>query len=75
VETRGSKLFVDDAISSIEAIRSQALWRKHEANIGMLAIDHLQLLKSEAMPGRSRKHVVAEIMSGLRSLARELDIA
>ena len=74
VETRGSKLFVDDAISSIEAIRAQALRRKHEDNIGLLAIDHLQLLKSEAWHGGSRKREVAEIMSGLRSLARELGI-
>lgn len=75
MEMLSSKLFVDDAISSIEAIRAQAIQRKHDDNIGFLAIDHLQLLKSDSMQaGASRKRAIAEILSGIRSLARELGI-
>jgi replicative DNA helicase len=74
-DLHGAPLIVNDSVFTIEGLRDEARRRKDEDNIGFLAVHHLQMLRSDAMPvGSSRKRMVAEILSGLKSLARELRI-
>jgi replicative DNA helicase len=72
-DTRGAPLIVNDTLFTIEALCDEARRRKEQDNIGFLAIDHLQLLRSDSMQAKtSRKRQVAKIMCRLKSLSREL---
>jgi replicative DNA helicase len=74
-DTRGAPLIVYDTLLTIEALCAEARRLKEQDDIGFLAIDHLQLLRSDSMQAKtSRKRMVAEIMCRLKSLARELHI-
>lgn len=71
-----SQIFIDDTPSlSIMAMRAKARRLKRQHNIGMIAIDYLQLMRSESKRAQeNRQQEVAEISSGLKALAKELKI-
>lgn len=71
-----AKVFIDDTPAlSIMALRAKARRLKKQHNIGMIAIDYLQLLKSESKAAeQSRQNEVAEISQGVKALAKELEL-
>ncbi|MGB0992405.1 MAG: replicative DNA helicase [Akkermansiaceae bacterium] len=70
------KLFIDDTPSiSINELRAKARRKKKEADIQLIAIDYLQLMRSNSKQAQnSREREVAEISAGLKALAKELKI-
>jgi replicative DNA helicase len=75
-EIAASKMFVDDTPGlSIDTLRAKARRRKREDNIGFIAIDYLQLLKSGSKQAQnSREREIGEISAGIKGLAKELGI-
>lgn len=75
-EIRNCKLFIDDTPSiTINELRAKARRKKKEADIKVIAIDYLQLMRSTSKQAQnSREREVAEISAGLKGLAKELDI-
>jgi replicative DNA helicase len=75
-ETLAAKLFVDDTAGiSINALRAIARRQKKEHNIGLIAIDYLQLLKSGSKQAlNSREREISEISAGIKGLAKELGV-
>ena len=75
-EIAESKLFVDDTAGIlIDTLRAKARRRKREDNIGFIAIDYLQLLKSGSKQAQnSREREIGEISAGIKALAKELSI-
>ncbi len=71
-----SKLFIDDTPNiSINELRAKARRKKREDNIQIIAIDYLQLMRSRTRQAEnSREREIAEISSGIKGLAKELDI-
>lgn len=65
-------LFLDDtpAINTLE-IRARARRLKREANLGLIVVDYLQLMRGH---GESREQEIAEISRSLKALAKELDV-
>ena len=70
------KLFIDDTPSiSINELRAKARRKKKESDIQVIAIDYLQLMRSNSKQAQnSREREVAEISAGLKALAKELEI-
>lgn len=75
-EIASSKLFVDDTAGIlIDTLRAKARRRKREDNIGFIAIDYLQLLKSGSKQAQnSREREIGEISAGIKALAKELGL-
>jgi replicative DNA helicase len=75
-EVASSKMFVDDTPGIlIDTLRAKARRRKREDNIGFIAIDYLQLLKSGSKQAQnSREREIGEISAGIKGLAKELGI-
>jgi replicative DNA helicase len=75
-EIAASKLFVDDTPGlMIDTLRAKARRRKREDNIGFIAIDYLQLLKSGSKQAQnSREREIGEISAGIKGLAKELGL-
>lgn len=75
-EIKACKLFIDDTPSiSINELRAKARRKKKEADIKVIAIDYLQLMRSNSKQAQnSREREVAEISAGLKGLAKELEI-
>ncbi|MEP4076929.1 replicative DNA helicase [Haloferula sp.] len=75
-EVASAKLWVDDTAGiPIETLRAKARRRKREDNIGLIAIDYLQLLKSNSkQAANSREREIGEISAGIKALAKELNI-
>lgn len=75
-EIASSPLFIDDTSGlSILQVRARArrLWQQHQ--IKLLVIDYLQLLHSETRRAKdNRQQEIAEISSGIKALAKELEI-
>ena len=71
-----SHIYIDDTPSlSIMAMRAKARRLKRQHHIGMIAVDYLQLMRSESKRAQeNRQQEVAEISSGLKALAKELNI-
>ena len=71
-----AKLFIDDTPGiSINELRAKARRRKIEDDIGFIAIDYLQLLRSRTRQAEnSREREVAEISAGIKNLAKELNL-
>ena len=76
-------LYIDDASdSTMMQIRAKARrWRNDKAifpngGMGIIAVDYLQMVKGERGDGReqNREREVAMISSGLKGLAKELDV-
>ena len=70
------KLFIDDTAGiSINELRAKARRKKKEEDIQVIAIDYLQLMRSNSKQAQnSREREVAEISAGLKGLAKELNI-
>ncbi len=75
-EIASAKMFVDDTPGIlIDTLRAKARRRKREDNIGFIAIDYLQLLKSGSKQAQnSREREIGEISAGIKGLAKELGI-
>lgn len=75
-EIKNCKLFIDDTPGiSINELRAKARRKKKEEDIKVIAIDYLQLMKSNSKQAQnSREREVAEISAGLKGLAKELEI-
>ncbi len=70
------KIYIDDTPSlSIMALRAKARRMKKQFGIDLIAIDYLQLMRSESKRAQeNRQQEVAEISAGLKALAKELRI-
>ena len=75
-EIASAKIWVDDTAGiPIETLRAKARRRKREDNIGLIAIDYLQLLKSNSkQAANSREREIGEISAGIKALAKELKV-
>ena len=71
-----SKFFIDDTPGlSILELRAKARRLKSQHDIAAIFIDYLQLLRSTSKRAQdSRQLEIAEISSGLKSLAKELNV-
>ena len=67
-------MYIDDtpAISVLE-LRAKARRLKTTANIGMIVVDYLQLMRSGTRT-ENRQQEISEISRSLKSLSRELDV-
>lgn len=68
-----TKLFIDDtpAISVLE-MRAKSRRLKKEHNLGMIIVDYLQLMRSDATESRERE--ISDISRSLKALAKELNV-
>ena len=75
-EIKNCKLIIDDTPGiSINELRAKARRKKKEEDIQVIAIDYLQLMRSNSKQAQnSREREVAEISAGLKGLAKELNI-
>lgn len=75
-EIGASNLIIDDTAGiPIDTLRAKARRQKRENDIGLIAVDYLQLLKSNSRQAmNSREREIGEISAGLKGLAKELDI-
>ena len=75
-EIASAKIWVDDTAGiPIGTLRAKARRRKREDNIGLIAIDYLQLLKSNSkQAANSREREIGEISAGIKALAKELKV-
>jgi replicative DNA helicase len=69
-------LFIDDTPSlAIGDLRAKARRKKREEDIQLIAVDYLQLMRSNSRQASdSREREIAEISSGLKAIAKELGI-
>lgn len=76
-EVRNSNLIIDDTASiSISELRAKArrVMRDH-GKLGAIGVDYLQLMRSHTKQAQnSREREIAEISSGLKALAKELEV-
>jgi replicative DNA helicase len=72
----GSQLFIDDTPAlTIESFRAKAIRLKKLHKIELIVIDYIQLMRLSAeKKGMNREQEVSRISSGLKSVAKELDI-
>ena len=75
-EIRNSKLFLDDTPGiSIDEVRAKARRLKREKDIGLIAIDYLQLMRSHSRQAQnSREREISEISAGVKGIAKELKL-
>jgi replicative DNA helicase len=71
-----AKLFIDDTPGlSIMQLRARARRMHQQHGIKLFVIDYLQLLNSTAARAKeSRQQEIADISSGIKALAKELDV-
>jgi replicative DNA helicase len=71
----GSPLFIDDSSGlSILQLRAKARRMHQQFNIKLFVIDYLQLLHSTARRAENRQQEIADISSGIKALAKELNV-
>ena len=72
----GAKLFIDDSAGlSILQLRARARRMAQQHGIKLFVIDYLQLLNSTARRAQeNRQQEIADISSGIKALAKELDV-
>lgn len=75
-ELANAPLFIDDTPSlTIGDLRAKARRKKREDDIQLIAVDYLQLMRSNSKQASdSREREIAEISSGLKAIAKELKI-
>jgi replicative DNA helicase len=69
-------IFIDDSSDTSPIIlkaKCRRLMRERNANLGLIIIDYLQLMRA-ARPGESREKEIAEISRSLKALAKELKV-
>jgi replicative DNA helicase len=70
-----SPLFIDDSSGmSILQLRAKARRMWQQSGIKLFVIDYLQLLHSTSRRAENRQQEISEISSGLKSLAKELNV-
>lgn len=71
-----AQILIDDTPGlSVLEMRAKARRLKKAADIGLVAIDYLQLMKSHSKKAQDNRQVeVAEISAGLKALAKELSV-
>ena len=71
-----SEIFIDDTSGlSILELRAKARRLKQKHNIELIVIDYLQLLRSPSKRAQDNRQIeIAEISSGIKALAKELNI-
>jgi replicative DNA helicase len=70
-----SPLFIDDSSGlSILQLRAKARRMHQQYGIKLFVIDYLQLLHSTARRAENRQQEIADISSGIKSLAKELNV-
>jgi replicative DNA helicase len=70
-----SPLFIDDSSAlSILQLRAKARRMSQQYGIKLFVIDYLQLLHSTARRAENRQQEIADISSGIKSLAKELNV-
>ena len=71
-----SSMHIDDTAGlSILELRAKSRRMKDAHGIGLIVIDYLQLLKSPSRRGQENRQIeIAEISSGIKALAKELQI-
>jgi replicative DNA helicase len=71
----GSPLFIDDSSGlSILQLRAKARRMHQQYHVQLFVIDYLQLLHSTARRAENRQQEIADISSGLKALAKELNV-
>lgn len=71
----GSPLFIDDSSGlSILQLRAKARRMHQQYNIKLFVIDYLQLLHSTSRRAENRQQEIADISSGVKALAKELNV-
>ncbi|HKD37716.1 MAG TPA: DnaB-like helicase C-terminal domain-containing protein, partial [Pirellulales bacterium] len=68
--------FIDDSSDTSPIVlkaKCRRLMRERNANLGLIIVDYLQLMRS-ARPGESREKEIAEISRSLKALAKELQV-
>ncbi len=75
-EMSNMPFYIDDTPAlSISGLRTRARRLQRTANVKLLVVDYLQLLRgSSAMSQNNRVQEVSEITQGLKAIAKELDI-
>lgn len=69
-------IFIDDSSDTSPIVlkaKCRRLMRERNANLGLIVVDYLQLMRS-ARPGESREKEIAEISRSLKALAKELKV-
>jgi len=69
-------IFIDDSSDTSPIVlkaKCRRLMRERHANLGLIIVDYLQLMRS-ARPGESREKEIAEISRSLKALAKELRV-
>jgi replicative DNA helicase len=69
-------IFIDDSSDTSPIVlkaKCRRLMRERNANLGLIIIDYLQLMRS-ARPGESREKEIAEISRSMKALAKELKV-
>jgi replicative DNA helicase len=71
----GAPLFIDDSSGlSILQLRAKARRMHQQYGIKLFVVDYLQLLHSTAKRADNRQQEIADISSGIKSLAKELKV-
>jgi replicative DNA helicase len=71
----GAPLFIDDSSGlSILQLRAKARRMHQQYGIKLFVIDYLQLLHSTARRAENRQQEIADISSGIKALAKELEV-
>jgi len=75
-QLKSAPLFIDDTPAiPIGDVRAKARRKKRDADIGLIAVDYLQLMRSQSRQAEgSREREIAEISAGLKALAKELQV-
>jgi len=74
-EMAEAPIFIDDTAGlSVLELRTKARRAAHDAPLGLIVIDYLQLLQSNGNHNGNRVQEVSEISRGLKLIARELNV-
>lgn len=72
-----AKIFIDDTPSiSVSDLRTKARRESHQAPLGLIIVDYLQLMSGgkKFASGDNRVNEISEISRGLKGIARELNV-
>lgn len=70
-----SPLFIDDAAGlDILGLRTRARRMAQQHKVELFIVDYIQLLRSSSRRAENRQQEIADISSGIKSLAKELDV-
>lgn len=74
-EMAEAPIYIDDTPGlSVLEMRTKARRKHHDAPLGLIIVDYLQLMQSNGNHGGNRVQEVSEISRGLKLIARELNV-